>query len=291
MKKRLLYIGVVAAGAVLASGCETVSEDLSDFANSFSSVSPGEAARMAADLNDADRRRQGVLLLSNAPWGGADAYLKLYRDYAVSDGDPIVRAVSVRALARHGQPSDAPAVASNLTHESGQVRWEAAKGLQRLHATEVVGDMLRVLRNEQEEARIRAAIACGLAQYPEDRVFHALIGALDAEELSVNVASQRALVTLTGGDLGLDARVWLEWYNRTLANGDPFAGRQEYLYPTYQRDNTFLETMIFWSSNTYEEPAPPAGLHPADRRTTYQDDAEADGDDEDQGSGEADQGE
>ncbi|MHC4992675.1 MAG: HEAT repeat domain-containing protein, partial [Planctomycetota bacterium] len=244
----------------VVAGCETIGEDLGDFAAALSPKTPGQAARMAANLNDPDDRREGVVLLANAPFGGLDVYVALYREYAANDSDPIVRAISVRALARHGQPTDAVVVASNLAHDSHQVRWEAAKGLQRLHEPEVVASMLAVLRNSSEEPDIRAAIARGLGQYPEDRVFQGLIAALDERELVVNRSANESLLVLTGEDFALDTAAWLRWYRDAAADGDPFDGGLEYLYPTYSRDPSFLERMAFWAPLNFEEPGTPAGL-------------------------------
>ena len=120
---------------------------------------------------------------------------------------------------------------------------------------------------EQTDTRIAAAVAVG--QYAQDRVFQGLVGALDDRELALNLAAVASLQTLTGEDFRLDARAWLAWYNNTP---EPFAGQQEYLYPTYQRDETWFERLAFWSSTTFEQPAPPAGLRPAGERRTYEDD-------------------
>src|SRR5690606_16336328 len=108
---------------------------------------------------------------------------------------------------------DARLIADQLEHENDQVRWEAAKGLQRIHDPGVVPDLLAVLRRVDERTETRVAAADALAQYPQDRVFHALIAALDARELSINLAAERSLVTLTGRQLGDDSRDWLDWYD------------------------------------------------------------------------------
>ncbi len=52
---------------------------------------------------------------------------------------------------------------------------------------------------------------------------------------------------------------------------DQFAGQKEFLFPTYQRKETFLEKLAFWSSPSYEVPAAPAGLKPDTERRTYSD--------------------
>jgi hypothetical protein len=252
----------------LLAGCSTAGQDLSEFGNSFTSVTPSEAARMMVDPYDPDSRRQGTVLIANSPFGSADAYVSVYRDRVDHETDPLVKAVSLTALGRYGAPEDAPAIAACLDDEQFQVRWEATKALQRIHNPIVVGDLLRLLRNEQEQPDIRVSAAVGLGQYPQDRVFQGLVWALDVRELAVNEAARRSLSTLTGQDFKLDPAAWLRWYNATPR---PFADQQEYLYPTYQRKETWLEKLAFWSSETYEEPAPPAGLRSSQRRT-YQDD-------------------
>jgi HEAT repeat protein len=242
-------------------------QDLSEFGQALKPVTPSEAARMMVDPHDPDSRRAGTVLISNSPFGGADAYVAVYRDRVANETDPLAKAASITALGRYGVPEDAPAIAACLGDEQYQVRWEAVKALQRLHNPAVVTDLLRILRNGGEQPDVRVAAAVALGQYPRDRVFQGLVEALDAPELAVNAAARTSLATLTGQNHGLYANAWLSWYN---AAEQPFEGQQEYLYPTYQRPETFLEKLAFWSSKTYEQPAPPAGLRPPQRRT-YQD--------------------
>ena len=265
------------AAAVAGTGCETIGQDLGDLAKGIFAPTPAEAARMAVDPHDPDRRREGTLMLANASFGGAPAYLTMYRDYVQNDRDPLVKAVAIRALARHGSAEDAALIAPRLRHENVQVRWEAAKGLQRLHDPGVVPDLLRTVGTVEEHSSVRVAAATALGQYAEDRVFQGLVGALDARELSVNVVAEDALRILTGRSFGLDPRPWLNWYNG--AADTAFDGRLEYLYPTYQREETLLEKLAFWTSRHDEEPAPPAGLRPRSERRTYEDDEEPGGGD------------
>lgn len=263
------WVVAAAAGAVCAlAGCSTAGQDLSEFGDSLTPTSPGEAARMMVDPYDPDSRRQGTVLIANSPFGGADAYMAVYRDMVSNEPDPLARAEAITALGRYGRPDDAPAIAANLGDERYQVRWEAAKALQRIHNPQVVGLLLRVLLNRDEQPDIRVATAVALGQYPQDRVFQGLVGALDAPGLAINAAARDSLNTLTGQEFGLDPKPWLEWYNGT---DEPFADQQEYLYPTYQRDETFLEKLAFWSKKAYEQPSPPAGDESSVRRT-YQDD-------------------
>jgi hypothetical protein len=252
-----------------------MSQDLNALGKSISPPTPQEAVRMMVDPHDPDNRRRGTVLISNSPFGGADPYVAVYRDRVTHERDPLVKAVSVCALGRYGRPEDAPAIAACLSDEQFQVRWEAAKALQRIHNPSVVSDLLRIVRNGREQPDIRVAAAWALGQYAQDRVFQGLVGALDAPELAVNVAARQSLSTLTGEDFGIEPTVWLRWYDDAE---DPFAGQREYLYPTYHREETWLEKLAFWSSRTFEEPGPPAGLRPASEGRTYGDDDEAEAD-------------
>jgi len=255
----------------LIGGCDTVGQDLGDVSSVFKPTTPHEAIVMMIDPHNADNRRRGTILISNAPWGGTDVYVKQYRDMVEHEHDPIVKAVAIRALAKHGTPDDALKIAPQLVNPNVQVRWEAAKGLQRLHNPAVVSDLLKTLNSETEDADVRIAAAVALGQYPEDQAFQGLIAALDARELAVNVAAETSLNTLTGQSLGLDAPRWLNWYNSVGGTAEAFANHGEYVYPTYARDRSMWEKLAFWTSNNFEEPAPPAGLKPKTERSTYGD--------------------
>jgi hypothetical protein len=259
---------LILAALVVAGGCETISHDLSAIAEGLVPTSWGEVGRMALDPHNPDRRREGTLRLASAPFGSEETYVRLYREYVANDENTLVRAAAIRALARHGAPDDALLIARHLADENVQVRWEAAKGLQRLHSPAVVPALLAVLRDD-EESSVREAAATALGQYAEERVFQALVAALDARELEVNVAAQRSLRTLTGVDLGSDRNDWRAWYRE--AGATAFAGAEDFLYPTYQRSPTFLERLVFWNPRAYEEPAPPAGFPSHTARRTYED--------------------
>lgn len=258
----------LALAAFLAGlGCDTISEDVGDAFRVFSMPTPREASEMALDQHDADARRRGTLLLANAPFGGNPPYLRMYRSHAEMDPNPLVQAAAIRALARWGDPSDAPLIASKLDHPNVQVRWEAAKGLQRLHEPAVVPSLLSVLDNEEENTDVRVAAATALGQYAQDRVFQGLVAALDARPLAVNLAAQESLRTLTGQTFELEPRAWLAWYGEAEA---PFAEQQDFLYPTYQRDESWLEQLVFWDVRVEEQPSLPAGLSSRGERRTYE---------------------
>ncbi len=270
---RFLAVIILSLGCGLClGGCETIAQDFNELGASLTPTSPREAAIDMFDQYDPDKRREGTLLISNSPFGGTEIYVTAYRDMVENERDPLVLGVAIRALAKHGDSSDARLLAPRLEHENEQVRWEAAKGLQRLHDSDTVRFLLPVLQNEDESSDVRRAAAIALGQYPQDPVFQGLVAALNARQLSVNVAAEQSLETLTGEALGLDPRVWLAWYNNLPLDTDAFAGGAAYMFPTYTRNRTWWEQIAFWSAPPVrEQPAPPAGLVSETRRSTYGD--------------------
>lgn len=268
---RMACLLLIAAPLSLPA-CDRVSQDLNDVTSSFFPPSPAEAARMMLDPYDPDRRREGTTLISNAPFGGEEIYLSAYRDNAQNESDPLVKASGLNALGRHGSPEDGVILAENLKHENVQVRWAAARALQRIHNPAAVRPMLASLGDVQEHVDVRMALAVALGQYPEESVFQGLVAALSARELALNLAAERSLELVTGQELGNDPRAWLAWRRSTT---EPFAGQRDYLFPTYSRKPTFVEWMTFWNKQIWEQPAPPAGLRPVTQRDTYPTDAEA----------------
>jgi hypothetical protein len=267
----IALVALVTAALSMLGGCETIGQDFNDIASAIKPTTPTEAAKMMMDPYNADNRREGTTLISNAPWGGVDIYVKAYRDKVLNEPDPIAKAAAIRALARWGEPADALRIGGkNLVDPNFQVRWEAAKGLQRLHNPAVIPDLLIVLRDD-ETTDVRVAAAIALGQYPEDRVFQGLVGALDARELAVNEAAENSLHLLTGQSFDMDSHRWLTWYNGQTAAGHAFANQGQYLYPTYYRDDLWWEKLEFWTTRNWEKPAPPAGLRPKSERSTYQD--------------------
>lgn len=262
--------GVVMAVCALwmMTGCETISQDFELLTRTLTPPSPSEAAEMMVNQHNPDLRREGVTWIANSTFGGAEPYLRQYRLMVELEQDPTALAAAIRALARHGEPDDATRIATRLNHPNEHVRWEAARGLQRLHNPDVVSDLLAALRSSEERSDVRVAAAHALGQYPQDRVFQALVSALDARELAVNQTAARSLATLTGWDFGDDAREWLRWY-RNADRGERFADQREYRFATYMRDETWFERIVPWQVVQFEQPGLPAGLDSPDRRRTY----------------------
>ena len=250
-----------------------VSDDFNNMADGFVPPSPRDAAIMAVDQYDPDIRRRGVTLLANSPFGGAPDYLSMYRDYVANDRDPLVRASAIKALGRFGDIDDAVLIApwlSRSTTDSTQVRRASAVALQRLHNQEVVGFLLRSLRDIDEDSQVRAAVAIALGQYPENQVFVGLIAALQGGSLSINLSAAESLHMLTGQVFGTDWDAWFEWGAKIVdEDGDLFAYQMAYQYPTYQHEERWWDRITFWEHRIHEMPDYPAGLKEENRRTTY----------------------
>lgn len=223
----------------------------------FSGPTPVDAVRWATDPVDPDKRVRGTLLLANAPWGGEDVYLRLYRS-ALEDEDAGVRGVAIRALAMHGTPDDVPTIIETMEGANDLVREEGVRALQRLHNEVAIPVLLERLDSREEENRkVRRNAAIALGQYAQRRVISGLIGALNDRDLSVNRASRRSLRILTGQDFGLDSRAWLTW---TGDSESVFAGRGVYEYPAFQRDPSVLERIVPWMVVPNEVPSTPVGM-------------------------------
>ena len=258
---RVARCAALAATIAAGAGCDAISSDVGDFLNDVNPPTPAEAAAWASDLNDPENQRRGLSLLSNAPWGGDEPYVRLYRLYVEEPTDPLVKATAVQALGRWGDPTDAMKIADHLASPSPLVRREAAKSLQRLHDPRVADRIWIRLVDPDEDPGVRVELAIALAQYPSDRSFQALCLALDARELVVNLAAADSLRILTGEDFGIDRPTWLAWYDSTTR---PFAREEVFLYPTFTRRLSFWDRLLFWKNWDFETPAPPRGMEDRD---------------------------
>ena len=261
-------------------GCDALNEDINDFTEKFSPPTPFQAAVWASDFNDPGLQRKGVILLSNATFGGDRTYVDLYRVLATESPDPLVRSSGIRALGRWGEPQDAIPIADQLENDYRQVRLEAAIALQRIHEPSVEDRIWRRLIDEDEDEAIRIELAIALGQYPTDAAFQALALALEDRSLALNLAAADSLRILTGRDFGIDAPAWLSWYDST---DTAFADVETFLYPTFQRPVSFFEKLAFWAPVEFEKPAVPRGLDDSSEETYEDGDGSKDGDEKTEG--------
>ncbi|MEM6552443.1 MAG: HEAT repeat domain-containing protein [Planctomycetota bacterium] len=220
--------------------------------------SPREAVLNAYNTFDPDLRRESIDLLSAAPFGGEEQYLKTYR-LIIDDPDPLVTAACLRALGRHGDTRDGPAIIRRLEDESSMVRWAAAEALQRIHLPRTAVQPLITAVNEDESTDVRRAAAVALGQYEQPVVFDTLVGVLNDADFTVSQAAHQSLVFLTGqAALPVDSRPWLAWAadNR----GRLFAGGEAYVYRDYPDLPTFFDWFLFWRGEAPPVLGTPVGL-------------------------------
>jgi HEAT repeat protein len=244
---------------VLLAGCQDM--ELRPGARSLTEAlkptTPLEAAQMALDPFDADRRYRGTLLLARARFANEPVYLELFEDHA-ADPDPAVRAAALGALSANAPPDKAGVLIKALDDEDPQVRREAALGLQRLHHRDAVGPLIQRLDAEHEpDAQVRAEAAQTLGQFAEPRVLQALIAALDDPQLAVDRNAAQSLRTLTGQDFGMSRAAWARWAEDA---GRPFAAQAVYMYPGYERSRRWFEYVPFVPRPVTEVPGVPRGL-------------------------------
>src|SRR5690606_5374227 len=96
----VLRPGILTLGAALAlGGCSSSGDPdgtvLSDLLQGLAPPTPGQAARDAFNVYDADRRRNAIGLLAAAPFGGEAPYTRTYR-LLVDDPDATVRGAAVK---------------------------------------------------------------------------------------------------------------------------------------------------------------------------------------------------
>lgn len=247
------------AALTLQTGCEL--SELRPGAQSIMELSappsPQEAAQWAIDPYDPNNRYRGTLLLANAPFAGEEVYLRLFEDN-IDDADPGVRAAACRALANHGNASHMPLLTGALSDAEVGVRFEAARGLQRVYAPEAIDPLIKSLSPATEpEYAVRAEVACALGQYREARVAEALIASLDDPHLAVNRATLDSLRVLTGQDLGYERRDWVVWFNESPT---PFAAGGVYVYPVFSRSKFWYEHLPFIPPPPNEVAGTPAGM-------------------------------
>ncbi len=252
------------AGLLAIGGCfdaeqqAAIEESNSILAPIFKQPSPADAAQWASDQYDADKRARGTALLANAPFGGEEPYLALYREYAT---DPFtnVRVAAARGLGRHGVPADVPLLTPMLTDKELPVRLEAAWALQRLHNPEAIEPLAERLDATKEfEPAVRAASATALGQYATNRSLQGLIEALADDHLLVTQSAYESLQTITGNlTLEDDRREWALWAAQI---DQPFANRKDFTYPVFSREHRILDYVPFMPPVPNEEPGRPQGM-------------------------------
>ncbi len=205
MKSPKPYIFLVLVAAAVLSGCS--GKNTPPFLKDLLGPTAKEAVQMAFDPDDADRRREGVTLLSRKSYGLREPYLKGYATLARTDSDARVRSAAVRALGKAGDPKYLPDILNALEDESDEVRWDAAVALGTVTGPQAVAPLRRHATNDTFKD-VRIACARALRRYPRQDVLISLRDCLADSDFSVRYEAHQSLVILTGTDRGYDPADW-----------------------------------------------------------------------------------
>ena len=240
-----------AATIFAAAGCDAKPGQEPGVAGWFHGPSGPKIVAMATDENDADRRREGIALLSDHSWGNKEPYLKWYAQRLAVDKDPGVRCVAARALAKVGAVQYLPDVVAALSDPSPAVRLDVAVALDRLRGDEAVDPLCRTAAQDGSPD-VRAAAAKALRHYPQKKVVAALVYCLSDQSFEVRHWSHESLVAMTGRDPGVEPGDWA-----SVAGSDaPLRG------PAWQRPWWDW----FGTSRPREPASPTAGQSPGETK-------------------------
>jgi len=251
--------GALLAAMLCSVGCQDGGSDtlFGDILEPFSMPTPGEAARDAFNVYDADRRRRAVALINASPFGDEDPYLRMYR-LLMDDRDATVRASVAAALGKHGEPEDAQRLIRLLNDRDGFVRWQAARSLQKIHSPAAIDPLIEVATNDTD-ADARAAAAYALGQFDDPDAFDALVSALLDSDYGVASNARLSLSTMTGTDAGDDPADWLAWAEDR--RGALFVNRRPYGYRPYAAPPSLVGRLAFWRKDERDvELVEPVGL-------------------------------
>lgn len=250
----LLLLVLAAAG-----GCSTGNNPMQGLVEAISPETPGQVARDAFNVYDADVRRDSINKLAATKFGGEPPYLRLYR-LLIDDPDPTVRAACCKALGLHGQVEDVKLLIPRTSDDSTLVRWEAAKALQKIYDPATIDALTTLLAND-DDADVRQAAATALGQYPTISVYNQLVGALDDRSYSVVDAAAASLQTLTGQDFGSSGSAWLIFARKN--SKAVFEHRKQYTWQPYVEPRSFWSKLMFWQKTPAPpEPQVPRGMTP-----------------------------
>ena len=157
----------------------------------------------------------------------------------------------------HGALDDMALFVRHLKDEDAVVRWESARALQKFHGDQAVGPLIDAVGTD-EDADVRMAGAEALGQYPQMRVYHALVGALDDDSFGVVEAARRSLGTLTGYEFGNEGSLWLMWAQRH--NGRVFDEQKPYAWQPYVKPPGLIDKAMFWAKPQPVELQTPKGI-------------------------------
>ena len=217
-----------ATALVMAPGCGSGdgTSKINDLLHYWSGPSSTEMMAMSYDLDDADRRRKGVVGLAKKDWAARDQrILNGFADIAKNDPDASVRSAAVRALGSSGDSAYVDTLAAALSDISTSVRWDAAVALDQNPGQPAIAPLSKRAIGDNS-LDVRMACAKSLRHYREKQVVRTLVMCLEDREFGVRYAAHRSLVEITGSDRGAEYEDWLSAVGDDLPPAKPVKAKK-----------------------------------------------------------------
>jgi len=164
---------------------------------------------------DADKRREGVLMLQKKPYRNNPTTPELLQVVAQGDPDDTVRtlALEVLSLVDEQQTKLPEALTDRAVDPSAMVRDQVITLILKHSYPYGAAIAMDRLSNDTDTA-VRSKAAMALKSYKESPVVATLITALRDEEFSVCYQARQSLVAITNVNFGDDPKAWRDWYER-----------------------------------------------------------------------------
>ena len=198
---RLLLATALGAFLVTSGGCFNTTRLREDVAGMQDPVFP-------------DERRQGIAGLQWRPEGKQEEYKAQFRQIAVTDSSPLVRAQAVRALNQARDPGAEPIYLTAIRETKPAVQLEGAKALRHAPDERAIGRLTELASNDQNNRDVRVWAARALGAYPRLDVARTLVALLETKDFSVSFEARSSLRFMTGKDFHYDTSLWLNWLTR-----------------------------------------------------------------------------
>ncbi len=206
MKTRTII--VVALAALALRGCSSVETDIPWLKPVFGGSSGSQLVAMVFDPDDPDKRREGIVGLSQKPWGLREPHLKGFALRLEIDRDASVRSAAVRALGKAGDPKYLPNIVTALDDKDATVRWDAAVALQSVVYGASAIEPLARHAAEDASVDVRESCVKALGNYRRPEAAKALLRCMSDSAFIVRYEAHKRLVDMTGRDLGKDPQDW-----------------------------------------------------------------------------------
>ena len=181
----------------------------------------------AFDVDDPDRRREGIVALSSNKWGLVEPHLKGYAAILRTDDHPVVRAAAVRALGKAGDEKYLDDIIRTMSDPSDAVRVDTVIALENFH-TKAVESVLQKHAADDASPQVRSACAKVLKKYRTKSTFAVLVGCLNDKNMVVRYNAHQSLVDLAGLDMGMGSDAWKIQMEQPVAASRPAKGNKKW---------------------------------------------------------------